>query len=304
MSFSFRNYIVQNFNIVLIVSLLLGLFLPYVDALPSTLVIVFLAIIIFFSCAKITVQDVRDIKAKEVVYFYVLRFIVFPLLGYAAALTLIPDFAVAILLFLLMPVGVSAPAFTAALGGNTAITLVILIVSSLLTPFMVPTIFATVVDTEISIDIQAIFVTLLLAVLVPIFCYSAIAKKKPATTVWIKDNSSFVSVSLISLAMVLVIAKNRDLFLQDTWLVLMSLLILCLVFFAMYCVGYFSFFVSKSESKRIGYGLSSGVNNNVLGISLALLFFPPEVTVFMVVSELPWALSVPLFNHFVKRQKL
>ena len=52
---------------------------------------------------------------------------------------------------------------------------------------------------------------------------------------------------------------------------------------------------------KITYSLCSGANNITLAISLALLYFPPETSVFMVLSEIPWVLTLIPFRYALDR---
>jgi hypothetical protein len=43
------------------------------------------------------------------------------------------------------------------------------------------------------------------------------------------------------------------------------------------------------------------VNNTALGIVLGFLYFPPEVSIFLVTSELAWVFGMIIFKGYLSR---
>ena len=72
------------------------------------------------------------------------------------------------------------------------------------------------------------------------------------------------------------------------------------LFFVFYLFGFvFSLFVPKDQ--RSTYIWASGAINNGLAIGLSFLYFSPEITFFIVISEIIWCLYVAAAQWWFSR---
>lgn len=290
----FRNFVNANLNKVLILSVLIGLFVPGIEYVPEAYVPYILGAMVFFLCAKISIKEIQDLPIKEALLFYVLRFIAFPLVLYFLASLVVPQFAIGILLIALMPVGLTTPALVGTLYGSVALAFVLAIVSSLLAPFVIPFMFLLVGDST-NIQIANLSYTLFTVIFIPSLLYITLIKIRPTSSIIIKEQSSFLSILLLGAIISVVIAKQKAVFFSDFMPIAHAAFFCSVLFFSMYLFGWF-YYRKNNPSRVIAYTLSSGASNNALAISLALLYFPPDIIFFVIVSQLSWVLAIPIFN--------
>jgi predicted Na+-dependent transporter len=296
---AFRSFIDRNLNGVLIVSVLIGLFLPGVESVPDVYVPYILGVMVFFLCAKITMKEIQGLPIREALLFYVLRFICFPVGLYAISHLIVPEFAVGILLIALMPVGVTTPTLVGTLQGSVALAFVLTVVSNLLAPFVIPLAFLAVEGSN-SIEIASLSYTLFSVIFIPSLIYFLLNKAKPALSSVVEKNSSFVPVILLGVIIAIVIAKQKYVFFSDMLLLTNAAFFCCLLFFTMYLFGWL-YHRGRDQKPKVTYSLCSGANNNALAISLALVYFPTETIFFVIVSQLIWVVAIPIFNSGQKR---
>ena len=65
MAISVKNWIEEHFNAALLICAFLGLVLPELSHIPDFLPIVFLAIVMTFSCSSISVAELKRINVKD-----------------------------------------------------------------------------------------------------------------------------------------------------------------------------------------------------------------------------------------------
>ena len=75
--------------------------------------------------------------------------------------------------------------------------------------------------------------------------------------------------------------------------------ILYLAFFGFQLIAYFSVFW-KSKGRKLAVSNSNMIMNNILGIVLAIAFFPPEVTTLVILSFIPWVTMIGI-KHWYRR---
>lgn len=295
-----RAALERNLNALLACGFLAGMFLPGLERLPPEIVPALMAVTIFFSCAKITPADIRGISLRDVSLFYLLRLLVVPVAMFYAATLLIPGYAFSVLLLAIMPVSVACGALVMAFGGNMAICLVLITATNLLAPFAVPPLFAALAGTGLEVDATKLFTTIALMVLAPAALYVACVRPVKKARYWTADNANLFAVLMMTCLLAIVISKQRDQIFADPVFLAAALAVTFAQFFLFFALGWLCF-ARKERRERITYTVCSGWMNNALGIALALLYFPPEVTLFMVLSEIPWVVFVPLLAAFLKR---
>src|SRR5690606_34928254 len=128
-----------NFNLILFLSTVAGFLLPEFGDISGILILTVLSLIIFSSSFKVnfSVQFFKD-RAALILSFYLVRFILLPIASFYLILPFSAFYASSVFLLFVLPAGVTAPAFTNVFGGNVALALVLLILSSFLTPLILP----------------------------------------------------------------------------------------------------------------------------------------------------------------------
>lgn len=298
-----NTLIENNFNTVLIISAIAGLTLPSIEFTPNIVVSFLLGVTVFFLCAKITISEIRGIVVKHVITFYILRFIVLPIILFYIADAIIPRYASGVLLLALMPVGISTPILVGTQSGNVTQTFVLMIASSLIAPFIIPVLFM-LTNGSSNIEISGLFYNLFSVVLVPFIAYFMIISAHKKSKQSIENNSSFIAVLLLGIIIAIVISKQRNELLTNLYSVGIVLIMLCLLFVCFYYFGWLFSGKNSKTSHKISYSLSSGATNTALGINLSLIYFSKDTAFFMVLSEFVWVLAIPVFSIILKKLNL
>ena len=296
-----KTFIQNNFNLMMLVGVLAGLFMPGLEMLPKETAIVVTAFIIFFSCSKVSLNEVKEIDKTTAALFYAFRFLLFPTVAFYIALQVIPDYAVGVLLISLMPAGVTSTAVTNICKGNTSFALSATIITHILTPLTVPVLIMLIAGQHIEINTLNMFITLCLAVFIPAICYFLGADKKPRVRNWIKSEAQFYSIILTSANVGIVIALQRSYFFTELDTVLWAIVIGMVLFFSFYAVAWL--YPSKlSLRDRKTYAICSGVNNIALAAGISVLYFSPFTILLCVLGEIPWVIGVAIFERFARRR--
>ena len=294
-----RAWIQNHFNVVMLVGFLSGLFVPGLEKIPTSTVIVLLGLIIFFSCTRITRSDFHKIDRKLAALFYLFRFLVIPAFLYQIVLWGFPDFAMGALLLALMPVGVTSTAIAMLTGGNPAMTLFGTIMANGLAPFVIPFLIFVVAGQSVDLDVGHMLMMLCLSIFVPVLLYMALTKSAPQSKTWIEREAQIWSILLTGGNVAIVIAHQRGYFFNAPEMVVLAVVLGCALYAVFYAVGWF--WAQKSpERERQTFAVCSGVNNVTLSAALALLYFSPLTVMFCALAQIPWVLGIALFKKHLE----
>jgi BASS family bile acid:Na+ symporter len=296
-----RIWIENNFNAVIAIAFVVGMFAPGLDLVPVSAVIAMTGILIFFACSKIRPEDFLAFDAFHVGVFSIVRFLLFPIALYYVSLPVVPDLAPGVLLLSLMPAGVAVSALCAISGGNVALGLSLTLITSVLAPVLVPAAF-TFVGEGVNINVWDLFMTLLLIVMIPVLVYFLGAIRVRPVRQWVEQNTRFFSVLLLALIMGLVVAQKRDVLLDDPMFVLSSIGILGVLFTLYYLFGFLVSF-KADRPRQIAVTYASGAINNALAITLAYVYFPAKVALFMVLSEIVWIAAIAGYQAILDKKR-
>jgi predicted Na+-dependent transporter len=301
MSFaSIRDAVNRNFSLIISVSFFLGLYLPFVDRLPSYVPAIGLGAQLFFSCFRLSIADTRLINPTAGVIFYLARFIVLPALVFLTLHHISPDLALCIFFFLLLPPGTSTPGIASIVGGNVSLSLFLVTLASLLTPLLLPLLMTAVASHSTNIDTMRLFLSTTALIVIPVVLHLPVRINSKVTS-WIQENNPFLVIPTISLTTITAIAKQRTAILDNIGS--------SVGLFALSCVCYgFVYFSSwylqrrNERSIHLSYCLASGTNNITLGLVLALLNFPSTVISFMALSHASWIATLILFKKWTTEE--
>jgi BASS family bile acid:Na+ symporter len=165
-----RQTIENNFSLLLLIGLVVGLFLPSFGEFSDEIVIFLTALLIFLSCADIEPRDFIKVDIFQIGLFTLARFAVFPLVLFYLAQQFVPEFAIGVLLLALMPAGVAVASLCSMSKANVSLGLSLTIISSLLAPAFIPSVFSFL-GQVVAVDVAGLFTTLMLVVIVPIVLY-------------------------------------------------------------------------------------------------------------------------------------
>lgn len=295
-----RPFIERHFSLFLLVAFAIGLFVPDLSFIPKEIVPIILAAIIFVSCSKIKLEDFKQFRAHEVAGFVVLRFVMLPVLVFYLAQAIVPEYKYVLLMFALLPCGVTLSTMMGIVGGSAALGLTATTLTSFIAPFSIPIAFQFLSTHAIEVDTLGMFKTLVFMIVFPVVLYFGFVRRFEKVKVSMRENSSVLSCFLICMNVIIVVSYQQDKFFEHFDFLFFTLLLGAVAYVALYFLGWF-FLPKGTKKQKISYALMSGNNNINLGISLAVLFMPSFEALVLVLWELSWILSLVVFQIFVRR---
>jgi len=291
-----RHFIESHFGLILLFSCAVGLVAP-LGNVPDDSASVALAMLTYASCFKLRDGGFSDIRWGEVMQFYAVRYIALPVVLFGFAHVLVPAYALGVFLLALVPAAVSSPAFAHMFGGRVPPAFAIVIVSTFLAPFLIPLQFYWASEVALDISPLGLFRTLAFCIFLPMILYFMTRR----FTRWgqkMYDNVKVISIVLVAFVIALVIAKQREVILADIPALLVPFIA---------CVGCYGMFVlcavwlgkKQPRDTQTTYVVCSAFNNVALGVSLALVHFPPKIILFVAVSEMAWAILPIVMKRFM-----
>ncbi len=289
-----KSTIENNFSLLLLIGFISGFFFSgvgdYLGDKADEIAIILTAVLIFLSCADIKPVTFLEIDIFQVGSFSLIRYTILPLILFYAAHHFFPQFSTGVLLLALMPAGVSVAALCSMARGNVVLGLSITILSSLLAPVLIFAVFSFLGHT-ISVDVWKLFLTLVFVVFVPVILYFGVVYKSKKMAPFVKKYSQASSVVILSFILFIVMATQKEYFLDNVDTALIAFFVMLGLFAIFYLFGFIcSFFVQKKD--RISYIFASGAMNNSLSVGLAFAYFDANVVLFIVMSEIVWSLYV------------
>jgi predicted Na+-dependent transporter len=258
------------------------------------IVILSLAFIIFCSFFQINFTAgflIHDFAVS--IKFWILRYVAIPLMIYFSFKWISEFYAWVFLLSFLLPAAVSSPSFSAIFNGKPDLSLRILVFSSFLAVLTIPSLLSLLLGSSIDISAGRMFLTLVYTILVPFLLHLPLRKIQTIKNIAGRYNALFTLAGL-GIIFIVVTARNKPAILGNPILVGWFAVEAFVMYSVMYIMGYF-LLPFQPVAVRKTFSISSGANNIGLGVTITALFFPGEMNVFFIVSQLAWVVMlIPL----------
>lgn len=274
------NYLVKisqftgkTFALWVILFAVLGFAFPSQFTWISPYITILLGVIMFGMGLTLSADDFKELLRKplHVVIGVIVQFTVMPLTAVALAygLNLPPDIAVGVILVGCCPGGTASNVMTYLAKGNTALSVAITTISTVLTPFLIM-LFA---KEWLPVSFASLFVSILQAVLIPIILGLIVQfffKKRVEQAVQVLPLVSVIGIVAIVAA---VVGGNRDNIIQSGLLIFAVVVLhnglgLLLGFLLAKC-----FRMDYASQKAVS--IEVGMQNSGLGAALATAHFSP-----------------------------
>jgi len=288
----------RYFGMLLLISCLIGLVVPSVGSGTSLIVIVSLAFIIF--CSFFQVNFSSSALATDITLsfkFWLARYVIIPVIAYFSLKWISEFYALVLLLSFILPAAVSSPAFTAIFGGKPELSLKILLYSSFLAVITIPILMRMLGGSAIHVSAGQMLLTLVYTIVVPFVLHLPLRHINAVKEIVGRYNAMFTLLALGTIFIV-VTARNKPAILANPQKVGLYALIALVIYAIMYILGYY-LFPNLHRDVRRTFSISSGANNIGLGVTITALFFPGDMNIFFIVSQLILVLMlIPLRKAF------
>ncbi len=286
-----KRFAGKYFSFILLLAGIIGLIIPYPGDYAPYFILLLLFTIIFASSFRFKFnKEIIFNNSRKAIIFTFLRFIIIPLISYYLISFISEFYAFALFFLLIIPSAVAAPPVTALLTKNINLSLLILILSSIISVITIPLFIPLFSDNVSDVHPQKLFITLFFAIILPFMLHLPFRKNEKINTL-INNNLSLITVFCVSMIMLLAISGNKQFVFDNPDSVLIFGIISLVLFLGLYTFGWF-IIPKQSYSNRVNYSISSGLNNIGLAISLSAIYLPPILTVFCIVAQITWIISL------------
>jgi BASS family bile acid:Na+ symporter len=243
------------------------------------------------------ITQIRDYKLM--VYLSLMYMIIIPVLFFLIINLFNRELAIGILLLTSMPAGVSSPTLTDIVRGNTALSLSITVITSMIAPFTVPFLFGFIKYNNLDINTLDIFKDLAILVFLPLILSQILKKIVPETINQAKKFFTSANIFFLFIIVYAAMGSQRDVILNDSIRIIWQIGFLYLVFILLHIVGYLIGYNQNKES-RSAIAIGAAYMNNGMAIVLAATHFGPAILVLMVLSEFPWNTLLAPFRKIIR----
>lgn len=298
----------QYFFILILVSLVLGfLFSGLLYRFKGMIPYLFsyVTFIMALGCSWTQIRQALQMRyAMLLVLFF--AHVAAPLMAYGLGSLIFgadSPYLIGLVLFAIIPLGVSSVLWVGLSNGNVTFALVVIILDSALSPFVVPGEISLFFGAHIQFDHLKMMLDLVIIIVIPTFIGIGInaisrGKAKPWTEPLSAPTSklAFLGVILLNAATIRPIAMQVK---QDMLLIFPAVLVLVGV---CYGLGMLAARLQSNNYLTVTMMYTTGMRNNSLGIVLALSFFEARAAVPVLLSIL---IQQPMasFVHWIVKKK-
>lgn len=289
----------KDFILLLVIfsSMLAGILFPRSGTIFQPYLQHFLMVFVFLSFLPIRLDDLWTLlknSSRMFSAFVVFKSLILPLAIYALFLAVAPSYAASALLLSAISTGVTAPFISNLLGGNSALVMMMVVVTSPLIPFTLPALVALLLARYVDISFAEMFQMLALVIFVPVVAVEVLRRTAPRLLEGIMTIRYPLSLTLFALLNLGVFSRYSDFFFQDPMAIL-GASAAATVLGIIYSILGVLFFLKQPMPDRIGGAVSMMNVNNVLVIVFASRFFGPLEPTVAAMYILPYFfLIIPL----------
>ncbi|QTD41911.1 bile acid:sodium symporter family protein [Sporosarcina sp. Te-1] len=300
----FSQFIGKTFAIWVLVFAALAFFMPAQFVGLGKYISILLGIVMFGMGMTLTLKDFGEVirHPKSVVIGVLSQFIVMPLLAYGLAkgLNLPAEIAIGVILVGACPGGTASNVMTFLAKGNTALSVAVTSVSTLLAPILTPAIIYVLASEWLEVSAANMFMSVVKIVLFPIILGLIVQfflKEQAKKSV---DIMPLVSVVAIVLIVAAVVAGSKEKIVES------GLLIFAVVILHNGLGYLFGFLIAKlfkleyPDQKAIS--IEVGMQNSGLGAALAAAHFSPLAAVPSAIFSFWHNISGPLLATYWARK--
>jgi bile acid:Na+ symporter, BASS family len=266
----------------------------------------FLMALFFLSFLTVRLDEIGILLKRSpgaVALFTLFKLLLLPVAVYFLFLLIAPAYAVSALLLAAVSTGVTAPFISSVVGGNSALVMVLVVVTSPLVPFTLPLLVEVLLGQTVEISFAGMIRMLATVILVPIASVELLRRWAPRTLLPLIRWNYPISLLLFALINLGVFSQYSDFFRREPALLLEATGVATLLAALFVVPGGFLFRKGPVED-RIAGAVAAGNINNVLVIVFASRFFSPLEPTVAALYLIPYfAVIVPLRIYGTRARK-
>ena len=261
--------------IVIFGSTFIAVVCPEIGVWFEPFILYFMMFVLFLSFMKIDFSVLLDTSPKALLALgklVLIKLVVLPAVLYWAALWVIPDYAVPILLLSGISTGVVAPFMATILNAEVAQVARMTVVTSVLVPVSLPAMVKILAGADVTIPLVLMARILAVVIFVPIIAVLFMRRFFPGVLAALDVRRFPISLMAFGIINLGVFSQYSSFFYQNFDQVLVAVALAYLLSVIYYIVG---FIVSPKHTDMLSAGICLAVMNNVLVIVFSSRFFGP-----------------------------
>ncbi|MDW0246445.1 MAG: arsenic resistance protein [Nitrososphaeraceae archaeon] len=287
--------LVLSFSI--LVSTISGIIFPSLGEFFSPYILVILGLLLFLNLIQLNFQDLISTfkKPKFLFILCIMKVLVIPVTMYLITNQIYPKYALSVLLLSGISTGLGAPFVTNYVGGRLSIVVAMVIVTSLVVPFILPALVYILYNTEFSIPVFDMILLLVISLIVPLIGSGIIKKYLPTIATSINKSSLSISIILMALINLAIFSKFSDYFYLEFTFVTTTTVIAFGLFAVFAITGYLIMNLNNrgtSMKYKISGLIAISYVNNILVTVFAQQFFGSQVAALAAFYNMPYYIGI------------
>ncbi|HEX5573286.1 MAG TPA: arsenic resistance protein [Nitrososphaeraceae archaeon] len=299
---SYDTKVLLALSISILFSTIFGIIFPSIGELFSPYVLVILGLLLFLNLIQLELQDLISTfkKPKLLTVLSIMKVIIIPVTMYFVTNLISPKYALSVLLLSGISTGLGAPFVSNYVGGKLSIVVGMVIVTSLVVPFILPTLVYILYNTEFSIPIFDMILLLVISLVFPLVASGFIKKYLPKLATSINKNSLPLSIIFMDLINFAIFSKFSSYFYFESSFVIFTTVIAILLFSIFAVAGYLVLYIINKNSSSLKYKISGLIAmsyvNNILVTVFAQQFFGSQVAALAAFYNIPYYFGIILLK--------
>ena len=291
--------------IVLALSVLAGILFPYHTSFLQPYPLYGMMAFMFLSFLSIRLSEVRNTVQNSwhaIVILSIVKMLILPILMYYLCLHFWPKYALAILLLTGTSTGVVAPFIANLVGANSALVLVMVVVTALLVPFTLPALVKILAAETITISLFSMIRLLTMVIFIPLTAVELLRYAWPSLSSGILARRYPLSLILFALINMGIFSGYSEYFFQNP-AVLVETAVLGIILGGLYIITGIVCLWRNSVDNQLSGSIAMTNINNVLIIVFAAQFFSPLEPTLAAMYMAPFFLSIIPMRIYRKKRR-
>jgi bile acid:Na+ symporter, BASS family len=283
--------------IVVISSMTIAIIFPDFGSLFQAWPIYCLMANFFLSYLSIELSSVRkamQVQGRQIISFTVMKLVILPVILFFVFDYFAPAYALSTLLLTGVSTGVVAPFISNLVKGNSSLVLVVVVITSILTPFTLPALIQIVAAAPVEISFFRMIRMLMLVIFVPILAAEVLRCLAPRLLTPLLKKQFPLSLVLFAIINLGIFYRYAPFFKKEPLVIIMATVV-TIVLAAIYCIIGIFFFRKSSVENQLAGAVMLGNLNNVLVLVFSSEFFGPVEPLVAAMYIIPFfGLVIPL----------
>jgi len=232
------------------------------------------------------------------------KVIILPVTMYFVTNQIFPKYALSVLLLSGISTGLGAPFVANYVGGRLSTIVGMVIITSLMVPFILPPLVYVLYNTEFSIPLFDMILLLVISLLVPLLGSGIIKKYLPKLATTINNSSLPLSIILMDLINFTIFSKFSSYFYLELPFVIYTTILAFVLFAGFAVTGYLILYLINKDSSmkdKISGLIAISYVNNILVTVFAQQFFGSQVAALAAFYNMPYYIGIIFLKIFYSK---